>query len=904
MTSLLLIRKLMRRCLFLAILWPLYSTVFAAEDVPPAAMDPGHKALLQEYCLDCHGPEKQKGKFRVDELSFALNDLQTAERWQKVLDAINSGEMPPEEEKQPPSKEKADFLDDLAHVMVSARRQLSDQHGVITLRRLNQRELKNTLIALLGAAVDVSDLPSDTDAGSFDTVGANLFMSGSQFEQYEAIGRNALEEGFALRAATGVPKKFRYEAEESLKTISDFVKEGLETHERGKKWVEAVQAAMARPENATVVAELRKTAKSDAIVRRSWEKIAGAPSPESFGFISTENTADKANRAYNSNPASFAYQSRYLELPALDTGAYLTIHDQDGGLNSAFILRIPGDFPPGDYVIRVRAAATPGSAPERRFLDFGFKGRKRPTTSVHEVTGTMASPEVIEIPFHRTLEHRDQNKNAVYIRERGTADSYEQIKFKQEQGRKLNGIGFEPAIWVDWIEIERVPDSEIAPGLRALEGIALDDKTRPPKAPELRAAFERFALEAFRGAQPSERFLDRLVGCYEESRADGSRHSIALREALALVLASPKFLYRAEPSPSEERRPLNGPEMATRLSYFLWGAPPDPTLRALGNSGELLKAQVLAAQAGRLLDDPRSMEFVKAFTRQWFNLSRLDFFEFNPELYPRFDYATKISAKNELFETFAHLLRVNGPVSDLLKADYVVINSALANYYGIEGIHGDAFRKVSLPRDSPRGGLLGMAAVLAMGSNGEHTSPVERGAWVLRKLMNDPPPPAPANVPALTRLAGKVLTTRDRVLAHQEEAQCASCHRKIDPIGFGLENFNAVGLWRTEDSYQVKDDEGKAVRDAKISWTIDPAGALHRGPAFASFLELREAIATKSEPFSRGLSAALIEYALGRPCGFSDEPLVDAMVAQARTKNYALREFIHALIRSEAFQRK
>jgi hypothetical protein len=159
-------------------------------------------------------------------------------------------------------------------------------------------------------------------------------------------------------------------------------------------------------------------------------------------------------------------------------------------------------------------------------------------------------------------------------------------------------------------------------------------------------------------------------------------------------------------------------------------------------------------------------------------------------------------------------------------------------------------------------------------------------------------------VPALTRLAGKALTTRDRVLAHQQDDQCASCHRKIDPIGFGLENFNAVGLWRTEDSYQVKDDDGKAVPNAKISWTIDPAGALHRGPAFASFQQLREAIATKSEPFSRGLSAALIEYALGRPCGFSDEPLVDAMVAQASTKHYALREFIHALIRSEAFQRK
>ncbi len=139
----------------------------------------------------------------------------------------------------------------------------------------------------------------------------------------------------------------------------------------------------------------------------------------------------------------------------------------------------------------------------------------------------------------------------------------------------------------------------------------------------------------------------------------------------------------------------------------------------------------------------------------------------------------------------------------------MVINGFLANYYGIEGVHGDAFRKVPLPAGSPRGGLLGMAAVHLMGGNGEHTSPVERGAWVLRKLLNDPPPPAPANVPALTRLAGKVLTTRERMLAHQEDAQCASCHRKIDPIGFGLENFDAAGLWRTEDSYMVTGANGR-----------------------------------------------------------------------------------------------
>lgn len=882
------------------------AAVSAKETAPPRAVLPArHRALLEVHCQECHGAEKQKGKFRVDDLSFTLGDPQTAERWQKVLDALNSGEMPPEEAKQPAPQPKADLLDDLAHTLVIARKSLSDQHGLITLRRLNQREYKNTLRVLLGVDVDVSDLPSDTDAARFDTVGANLFMSGNQFEQYEAIAKEALGEALPLQAAWGTQKSFRFETETTVKAIADNVSEGLDAHERAKAWVKAVEEAANRPENAEIVAEIRKNSKSDAIFRRSWNKISGAPSPEEFGFKSVENTADKANRAFSSGPESFAYLTRYLKQPALDTGAYLAIRDIDGSLNGSFFIKFPGDFPPGDYTIRVRAGLTPQATPERRFLDFGFKGRTRPITSVHEVTGTVENPGIIEIPFRRNWKHRDQNAYGVYIREKGTADTFEQLKFKNSLGVKENGIGPELAIWVDYIEVERIPEQEndLPPGLRAL-GIPLDDKSPVPKPEELRAALERFTKEAFRGVQPTEAYVDHLVALYKEAREDGAKHSIALRDTLAIVLSSPKFLYRAEPAPAEARRPLQGGEMATRLSYFLWGAPPDTTLLGLGQSGELLRPEVLAAQTNRLLDDARSMEFVRAFTRQWLNLDRLDFFQFNPVLYPRFDYAVKLSAKNEVFESFALLLRENASVQNLLKADYVVVNSVLAQFYGLEGISGDAFRKVAVPAGSPRGGMLGMAAILAMGGNGEHTSPVERGAWVLRKLLNDPPPPAPANVPALTRLAGKVLTTKERVLAHQETPQCASCHRKIDPIGFALENFDTVGLWRTEDTYQAMDDQGKPIPDAKKTWVIDPAGAFHKGPAFSDYGQMRDVVASRVEPFARGLASALIEYGLGRPCGFSDEPLVDSLITHARSRDFALREFLHALIQSEPFHLK
>jgi hypothetical protein len=415
---------------------------------------------------------------------------------------------------------------------------------------------------------------------------------------------------------------------------------------------------------------------------------------------------------------------------------------------------------------------------------------------------------------------------------------------------------------------------------------------------------ERFATEAFRGRTPPASYIDRLLRLYDVRLKAGDKPSAALKDTLSVVLASPMFIYLAEPSPDEKKRPLTSAELAARLSYFLWSAPPDATLRDLAARSELAKPEVLAAQTNRLLDDPRSEDFVKAFTYQWLGMDRLDFFQVNLGLYPRFDNGTRLAARNEVYETISYVLRQNASLRDLLKANYVITNSVLAQFYGLDGVQGDEFRKVTLPKDSPRGGLLGMAAVHLMGGNGEHTSPVERGAWVLRKLLNDPPPPAPANVPALTRLAGKVLTTRERMQAHQEDAQCASCHRKIDPIGFGLENFDAVGQWRTEDSYMATNASGKPDPKSKRTWTIDPAAALHNGPAFQDYFGLRDVVASKADAFARGFSAALIEYALGRPCGFSDEPLLADVLRQTREKNFATREFIHTLVRSKEFHTK
>lgn len=196
-----------------------------------------------------------------------------------------------------------------------------------------------------------------------------------------------------------------------------------------------------------------------------------------------------------------------------------------------------------------------------------------------------------------------------------------------------------------------------------------------------------------------------------------------------------------------------------------------------------------------------------------------------------------------------------------------------------------------------------MAAVHAMGSDGVESSPVERGAWVLRHLLHDPPPPAPPNVPQLSRLADKPLSVREKLSAHQEEPQCASCHRKIDPIGFGLENFNAAGKWRTEERQYTKTQKGK-LQLSKTSTPIDTSGKFFNGPEFADYFELRDIIAAKEKDFARGFVEHLIGYGLGRPYGFTDQDLADDIVTATQKEDFNVGEFIHALVQSKPFQRK
>jgi hypothetical protein len=860
-----------------------------AAEPPKAVVNQKYESLFKDYCLSCHNEEKHKGSVRLDDLPFVIHSSEAAERWQKVLNALNSGEMPPEEERQPDRLLKTDFLEHLSQEMVVARKALADTGGQITLRRLNRREYKNTLRDLLGVDVSVGELPSDGSSTSFDTVGSSLFMSGSQFESYRQLGRKALDAAFELYAAPQSPRKQRIEPEERVnpQVESEMSRQGS-IRKRVAMWTREVDAASRRPENAKTVAEIRaQTAAAPNQFYHAWERIAGAPTPVEFGFVDAGDVFHHQGQ-WSLIPSIVDY----LSLPKVRSGVYLV-----PGLNAAkaFTCSVPGDWPAGEYLLRVRIASvgplllmpsrhelkpTPTRAPaeDRRFLDITL-GDAEKVLSTHHITGTMESPQEIVVP--------------ISVEKAGTRH----FKLRETNPERANAdIDKNPALWIDWIEWEGPGQvtRAVPPAIAAL-GLPLAEETATDAA--VRSKLEAFCQEAFRGRGASPRFLDKLLGAYQMRREAGEKPALAIRTPLSLILAAPHFLYLAEPVQEKQRRPLTGLEMASRLSYFLWSAPPDAPLLSLARSGALEEPEILAGEVRRLLSDAKSREWVSGFTRQWLGIDRLDFFMFNQKRFPAFSTAVKEVAREEVYASVERLVRDNMSLSRLLLCDEVVVNSLLANYYKIEGVTGDAFRPVKVPADSPRGGLLGMAAILAMGSNGEHTSPVERGAWVLRKMLFTPPPPAPPNVPQLTRLEGRLLTTRERLSSHQDDPQCASCHRKIDPIGFGLENFDAVGHWRTQDEYE-------RAGLGKKTWEIEPAGALHGGPPFRNYFELRELIAAKPEAFARGFTEALIEYGLGRPCGFSDQELVSEILQQAAKKDFALHEFFQAFIASAVFHSK
>ena len=820
---------------------------------PTAKLPEKHRGFLRHHCFECHDAESREGQLDLENVSFDIGTLESAERWQKILGAINSGEMPPKKSKQPASRAKANFLEALSAQMVVARQILSDSGGIITMRRLNRREYANTIRSLLGVEVNLDNLPSDSDPGNFDTSGASLFMSSDQIEKYLMLGRQALSTVIKTKANTQ-PIQLHRECETAINRTVKKRRDQL----------------LARYEKA-----------------QQWRQSKGRPTTD-FGFID-ENRVQFEEGQYRKQ---FPAYDEYLKYQPSRSGAAFTVSQGGAMVDFTFL---PESAPVGEYRIRVRVGRLPNAPAHRCYIEYGNTQPGAQTGELtvrgcRKVTGTYEAPEILEFP----LIVRNSNERQIGIRERqhNTRDA---ARAAFRLARANNQLLPQPALWLDWVEIT-------GPHNRKQSDACYDQLFRGRSNHQERAArqiLESFATRAFRTKTPSSAYLDRLMSLFAAEKKKGLDFEQAMITPLAVILASPSFLYLQEPNASPDRRELTNRELAVRLAYLLWSAPPDERLLQLADDRRLTTPAVLRKETHRLLKDPRSMEFIRSFTHQWLQLERLDFFQFNFLLFPQFDESVKAAAREEVFQTFASLLQNGQGLGELLNSQHVVVNDLLADYYQLPNVDGNPFRRVKLPVNSPRGGLLGMAAILAMGSDGERASPVERGAWVLRKVLHAPPPPAPANVPQLSRLGGQLLSARELQSAHMEEPQCAQCHQKIDPIGYGLQNFDAAGKWRNKEEVSLTT---KKKIGARKTHAIDPSGTLPDGTSFTSYFEMRERISDHEADFARGFTEALIAYGLGRPYGFSDRPLADEIL-EASTSN-GIEAFIHALIQSQAFRHK
>jgi cytochrome c553 len=405
-----------------------------------------------------------------------------------------------------------------------------------------------------------------------------------------------------------------------------------------------------------------------------------------------------------------------------------------------------------------------------------------------------------------------------------------------------------------------------------------------------RQVVERFALKAFRRpADPA--LVDRMLALYDRARARGEDHETGVRPMLAAVLLSPRFLVRIESSRPgvEGAYPVDDYDLASRLSFFLWSGPPDDELLALAARGALGAPEVLEAQARRMLGDPRSRALAENFIAQWLGLRGLASHRPDPKKFPGFGESLRAAMQRELELFLGEIVREDRPLTDLVDADYTYVNEELARHYGLEGVRGPGMRRVALP-DRRRGGVLTSAAVLMIQSDAERTNVPRRGNYIAGAILGAPPPPPPPDVPALedSRVEGKPQTLRQVLEAHRKNPDCRGCHSKIDPLGFGLENFDAIGRWRER-------EEGGP---------IDASGELPNGKRFDGPVELKRHLVERRDEFVRTLAENMIIYALGRGLALEDECVVRDARKAAASGGYRFSSVVLTLVRSFPFRHR
>jgi hypothetical protein len=770
-------------------------------------------AFLQANCLKCHGPERPKADLSLHRATNEESILKERKSWQRVIQVIQSGEMPPPNRPQPALAEKERFVKLIQDIFDRADRSGVVDPGHVTVRRLNRTEYHNTIRDLCYVDFNPSeDFPSDDIGHGFDNIGDVLTLPPVLMERYLAAAENIMS-----RAIVPNPPK---------------------------------------PPSRFLSGRYLEPAAADPPV-----------TPDGWRII----TVDPNGSPLKTGPVHTSY-------------------------------KVPAD---GEYRFRAKVyAETSGTQP----VKIALLARCRPgapglanDTEISQLTGAgLTALKPFRILTIAEVPARSKNK-AVTIE--ATVPPGLEMNLGAVAVVKPPPGEPAPKVYVHWLNLEGPLDTRPSSQHRLL---ACDP--HKPKPEQTREVVERFMRRAYRRPVTSDE-LQRVLRLVQTRESAGDSWEAAIQHAFTAVLCSPKFLFRIEPDPQPEARgphPIDEYALASRLSYFLWASMPDEELFQLAAQGRLsanIEAQVL-----RMLKDPRAETLVDKFVLQWLQLERLSTFQADPKLFPKFDARLKASMLEETRLFFLEILREDRSVLDILDSNYTYINGPLARLYGIKDTAGNfwnsdpkkvkpkpggrpfrdhEFVRVDLS-GSERGGVLTQASVLTVTSNPTRTSPVKRGKWVLEQLLGTPPPPPPPNVPELEE-DGKALTSgslRQRMEEHRKNPACANCHAKMDPLGFGLENFDAIGAFRQKDG----------------DFPIDPSGVLPDGQSFRGPRELKDILLAKKDLFVRCLAEKMLTYALGRGLEYYDKRAVDRIVTRMAANNYSFSSLVTGIATSDPFR--
>ena len=724
--------------------------------------------LLKEYCVDCHNADKHKGDLNLLPLLEKTALSENREAWEKVAEALESRDMPPEKKPQPSSEHRdllVKFIDGQLSLVDC---KLDRDPGKVTIRRLNRQEYRNTIRDLLQVDYDPDEFPNDEVGYGFDNIADVLSLPPLLLEKF-------------MSAAEAIVTK------------------------------------------AIVV---------DAAPKPVVQRIDG----ERF---TSENEFVKP-----------------IE------GKTLGLYREGEGT-------MPFDFPQSaEYTFRIRAFGEQ-AGPEPPKLSLRVDGKE---LGVFEVkAGGRGKPYEV--------------KAAIEAGSRKIAVAYLNNFNDGEGDRNL---------FVEWVEVVGPPV--------ATEVKLPESHTRLiPRLPEpgheremAREILAKFASRAYR-RPATEAEVDRLAGFVDLAMKNGAGFLEGMQVAIQAALCSPRFLYRWELDPETmkpgEVRNLTDYEVASRLSYFLWSSMPDDELLALAQRGELLQDGNVEKQAARMMQDWKSQAFVENFAGQWLQIRNMYDVAVDPEVFPRWDDSLKGAMEEETHRFFAAIMKENRPVTELVDADFTFVNEKLARFYGIDGVKGDVFQRVTLPPGSARGGVLTQGSVLLSTSTPTRTSPVIRGKWILEQILGTPPPPPPPDVPPLPEQAktDQSGSLRQRMEQHRNSPDCAGCHSLMDPLGFALENFDATGAWRDQDGKFPIDASGKLRGDG--------------GKEFNGAKELK-GVLKDHKKFVKCLTEKMMTYALGRGLEFYDKCAVLVIAGELPKSENRFSALVAGIVTSDPFLKR